>query len=127
MFWLVGPRDALFSLSDTGEITSLNPAFETITGWKRRDRIGPHFIHLVDARDLGEAILVIEDETDVRQIVAAVLARHGYRVTVATDGADPGDAFLLKPFRPETLLSEVHRLLTRAPRRGRTFICAGLA
>lgn len=126
-------------------------------------------------RGHGEAILVIEDEGDVRQVVAAVLTQYGYRVTVATDGAeavallsgnaapanlrlivtdlmmprlggrelvefirrahpdvrvlvmsglasgDPtgaesGDAFLLKPFRPETLLLEVHALLTRAPR-----------
>lgn len=120
----------------------------------------------------GENILVIDDEPEVRQLIHTVLTRHGYRVTIAPDGAvalrlleDPaaphfravvtdlmmprlggretvaelrrlrpglrvlvmsgltsggdesdetiGDAFLLKPFRPETLLHEIHGLLRR--------------
>ncbi len=48
-------RDAIFSLSDAGVITSLNPAFEVITGWKRREWIGQHFIRLVDPLDVERA------------------------------------------------------------------------
>jgi len=48
-------RDAIFSLSDAGVITTLNPAFEAITGWKRSDWIGQHFIRLVDPPDVERA------------------------------------------------------------------------
>jgi len=44
-------RDAIFSLSADGIITTLNPAFETITGWPRNDWIGQHFIRLIDPSD----------------------------------------------------------------------------
>lgn len=122
-------------------------------------------------RGNGELILVIEDEPGVRDLVHAVLQRHGYRPVTATDGleamnllrlqptlqpqlvlsdmampylsgealvpllrrqlpqariltmsglgaadakngaADTGDAFLLKPFKPDALLAAIHRLL----------------
>ncbi len=38
-------------------------------------------------RDAGHAVLVVDDEADVRDIVRMILAREGYRVTCA-DGAD---------------------------------------
>ncbi len=127
------------------------------------------------SRGAGELVLVVDDEPGVRNLAAAILARHGYRVLTAADGAEaialfaprskdirvvitdlsmpnldgaalagvvqrinpavkviavsghqggPGatapagpafaQAFLLKPFRPEALLTMVHELL-RAP------------
>ena len=38
-------------------------------------------------RDSGHSVLVVDDESDVRDIVRMILAREGYRVTCA-DGAD---------------------------------------
>jgi two-component system, chemotaxis family, chemotaxis protein CheY len=36
----------------------------------------------------GVPVLVVDDEPDVRELLAAVLARAGCRVTVANDGVD---------------------------------------
>ncbi len=122
----------------------------------------------------GELILVVDDEPSIRNMSAAMLARHGYRALTAADGAEGvalfaprakqirlvvtdlsmphldgaafagvvrrlnpdvkiiavsglgqesqtrqatphfADAFLIKPFRPESLLTTVYDLL-RAP------------
>ncbi|MBI2511736.1 MAG: response regulator [Opitutae bacterium] len=48
-------RDAIFSLSSNGVITTLNPAFETITGWPRGEWVGQSFIRLVDPLDTERA------------------------------------------------------------------------
>src|SRR5439155_381708 len=37
-----GVRDIIFALSPEGTIASLNPAFETITGWRHRARLQQH-------------------------------------------------------------------------------------
>ncbi|ACB74233.1 response regulator [Opitutus terrae] len=126
-------------------------------------------------RGVGELVLVADDEPGIRNTAAAMLARHGYRVLTAADGAeaialfaprskeirvvitdlampnldgaalasvverlnpdvrivavsghapDPEakppinqftDAFLLKPFRPEVLLTTVHEVLRSPP------------
>lgn len=128
----------------------------------------------VIARGMGELVLVVDDEPGIRNMAAAILARHGYRVLTAADGAEAialfaprskeirvvitdlsmpnldgaalagvvqrinpavkiiavsghgvdadgelhappvSDAFIVKPFRPEVLLTTVHELL-RAP------------
>jgi two-component system cell cycle sensor histidine kinase/response regulator CckA len=44
-------RDAIFTLSPEGSITSLNPAFETITGWKCEEWIGRSFTSIVHPDD----------------------------------------------------------------------------
>lgn len=51
-------RDAIFSLSTEGVIKSLNPAFETITGWERAEWLGkkfPYLLHPID-RSLAEQV-----------------------------------------------------------------------
>ena len=45
-------KDAIFTLSTTGKITSLNPAFETITGWSCTEWIGKPFAPLLHPADL---------------------------------------------------------------------------
>src|SRR5213080_680188 len=42
-----GVRDIIFALSPEGTIASLNPAFETITGWRREEWVGRPFERLV--------------------------------------------------------------------------------
>lgn len=40
------------------------------------------------ARAHGELVLVAEDSADIREMTAAMLTRHGYRVLLAADGAE---------------------------------------
>lgn len=48
-------RDAIFTLSGEGVLTSLNPAFEKITGWKREDWIGKYFQEILHDGDRARA------------------------------------------------------------------------
>ncbi len=40
------------------------------------------------ARGSGELVLVVEDEENIREVLRETLARHGYQVLLANDGAD---------------------------------------
>src|SRR5216117_2432313 len=51
-----GVRDIIFALSPEGTIASLNPAFETITGWRREQWVGRPFERLVHPEDLPLAL-----------------------------------------------------------------------
>src|SRR6266699_118221 len=51
-----GVRDIIFALSPEGTNSSLNPAFETITGWRREAWVGQPFERLVHAEDLPLAL-----------------------------------------------------------------------
>src|SRR6266849_3646895 len=51
-----GVRDIIFALSPDGVIASLNPAFETITGWPRGEWLGKPFDQLVQPEDLPLAL-----------------------------------------------------------------------
>jgi DNA-binding response OmpR family regulator len=46
----------------------------------------------------GHRILVADDETDIRQLMTVVLARSGYHVDVAEDGASAWAALQAKPY-----------------------------
>jgi two-component system, NarL family, sensor histidine kinase UhpB len=48
-------RDVIFTLASDGKITSLNPIFESMTGWSRADWIGKDFALLVDPDDRERA------------------------------------------------------------------------
>ncbi len=49
-------RDVVYTVDATGTITSLNPAFETITGWSREDWIGKNFAPIVHPEDLPAVV-----------------------------------------------------------------------
>ncbi|MBI4638190.1 MAG: PAS domain S-box protein [Candidatus Rokubacteria bacterium] len=49
-------RDVIYTLSTDGKIKSLNPVFETITGWSRAEWIGKEFPPLVHPDDLPRAM-----------------------------------------------------------------------
>ncbi|MEX0715930.1 MAG: PAS domain S-box protein [Planctomycetaceae bacterium] len=49
-------RDAIFTISPSGQLTSLSPAFETMTGWNCIDWIGKPFTPLVHPDDLPFAL-----------------------------------------------------------------------
>jgi len=48
-------RDVIFTLSPDGTIISLNPVFETVTGWARAEWIGKDFFPLVHPDDRARA------------------------------------------------------------------------
>jgi len=54
-------RDVIFTLSTTGEIISLNRAFDEITGLKREDWIGKNFSGLIHSDDLHIAVSKFEN------------------------------------------------------------------
>lgn len=70
-----------------------------------------------DVRGHGETILLVEDEPSLRELAGRILARNGYRVCVAADGADavrraedpaqPVDLLLTDVVMPEMLGHEV--------------------
>jgi diguanylate cyclase (GGDEF)-like protein/PAS domain S-box-containing protein len=53
-------QDAIYTLSPTGTLTSLNPAFEKITGWSNDDWLGKSFAPIVHPDDLPLAVNVLE-------------------------------------------------------------------
>ncbi len=49
-------QDVIYTLGLDASLTSLNPAFETVTGWKRKDWLGKNFAPLVHPDDLNTAV-----------------------------------------------------------------------
>jgi two-component system cell cycle sensor histidine kinase/response regulator CckA len=49
---------------------------------------GSNSAHPFVARGNGELILIVDDEAQIREITAAILSQHGYRVIIAEDGTD---------------------------------------
>ncbi|OGP71451.1 MAG: hypothetical protein A2W09_05785 [Deltaproteobacteria bacterium RBG_16_50_11] len=48
--------DVIYSLTEDGTITSLNPAFEKLTGWSRSEWIGRSFIGMVHPEDIPQVM-----------------------------------------------------------------------
>src|SRR5439155_160396 len=73
-----GVRDVIFALSPEGTITSLNPAFETITGSRREDWVGRPFENLVHLEDLRPRDSRHQDVAEIRKAAdrAAGLTRQ---------------------------------------------------
>ncbi|MCX9026399.1 MAG: PAS domain S-box protein [Candidatus Methanoperedens sp.] len=49
-------KDFIFTVSNEGQVTSLNPAFETITGWARSEWLGKHLELFVHPDDVSHII-----------------------------------------------------------------------
>lgn len=54
-----------------------------------RDTLTRHFapMHMAPLLDLETRILIVDDDPGIRELTAAFLTGHGYRVDVAADGA----------------------------------------
>src|SRR5438034_9712202 len=59
-------RDVIYTLSLDGKIKSLNPVFETITGWSRAEWIGREFFPLIHSDDLPRAATHLKAVLDGR-------------------------------------------------------------
>ena len=49
-------KDIILTLSPDGAFTSVNPAFETITGWSRNECLGKAFAPMIHSDDVGRAV-----------------------------------------------------------------------
>ncbi len=49
--------DVVYTISKSGNFTSLSSAFEKITGWKRKEWIGKNFAQIVHPADLPKALI----------------------------------------------------------------------
>jgi PAS domain S-box-containing protein len=77
-----GGHPELYSEPGMGTtFTALLPATESVAAAPEPARSAP-------APSRGETVLVVEDETSLRQMVSRILGRHGYRVRVATTARD---------------------------------------
>jgi len=56
-----GTPDIIYTMSKDGVITSLNPAFETITGFSPAEWIGKHFASLIHPGDLSNVIAFLQN------------------------------------------------------------------
>lgn len=48
--------DSIYSISKDGRLTSLNPAFEKLTGWSREEWLEKNFAELIHPDDLAKAV-----------------------------------------------------------------------
>ncbi|MBI5021971.1 MAG: PAS domain S-box protein [Ignavibacteriales bacterium] len=53
-------RDAIYTISPDGKLSSINPAFETLTGWTVEEWIDKPFANLVHQEDLPKAIEIFQ-------------------------------------------------------------------
>ncbi len=79
-----GSGDLIFTVSPDGIITSLNPAFEKISGWKRDEWLGRNFKPLVHPDDLPSAEenhkRLFNGETLPSSIILRILSKSGENV-----------------------------------------------
>ncbi len=79
-------KDIIFTLSQDGTITSLNAAFETVTGWQREQYIGKNFQPLVHPDDLPLEVLVYQyifgEKTHPQGFELRILSKSGGYITM---------------------------------------------
>ncbi len=90
--------DVIFTVSHEGIITSLNPAFEAITGWRREEWLGKNFTPLVHPDDLPFAMEIVQrilnSETLASGFELRILLKSGeyatmeYSITPQTSNGD---------------------------------------
>ncbi len=56
----------------------------------------------------GELIMVVDDESSVRDLLSTVLLNHGYQVTVARDGIEGLGLFTVQADRIALVLTDLH-------------------
>jgi two-component system cell cycle sensor histidine kinase/response regulator CckA len=59
-------------------------------------------------RGNGELILIVDDEAQIRDITAAILSRHGYRVIIARDGTEAVALFAPRSAEISMLISDLN-------------------
>ncbi len=67
---LDGATEIIFSVDATGRFTSINPAFEMITAWRREEWLGRPFLDIVAARDRQRLEMVLDSILERWETVA---------------------------------------------------------
>lgn len=73
-------RDVIYTLSPEGKLTSINPAFETLTGWPIAETLGRNFLSLVHPDDAARALNIFQNTMrgSIPDVVELrILARSG--------------------------------------------------
>ncbi|MEW6722947.1 MAG: PAS domain S-box protein [Candidatus Micrarchaeota archaeon] len=112
----------IFTLSSDGKLTSLNPAFEKITGWGVREILGKDFLALVhpdDAEMSKREFRSLMEGGVVRPTLVRVLMKSGRYVVaeivprpIVKDGRVTGAMGVAHDLRERMLANEIHRDLT---------------
>jgi PAS domain S-box-containing protein len=82
--------DSIYTLALDGTITSLNPAFESVTGWKASEWIGKQFTSLVHPDDLPNAIDSFQrgyQGEQMQAMEARIISKSGQPLTMEFRGA----------------------------------------
>jgi CheY-like chemotaxis protein len=92
---------------------------QTKTGWGTTFRVflpaanveqkpgGTTSVHPFAARGNGELILIVDDEAQIREITAAILSQHGYRVIIAADGTEAVALFAPRSTEIRVLITDL--------------------
>jgi diguanylate cyclase (GGDEF)-like protein/PAS domain S-box-containing protein len=78
-------RDVIYTLAPDGTLTSLNPAFEEITGWECAQWVGKPFMPLIHPDDLSRAL------AEMKNILGGQPARFELRVLTKSGGYVVGE------------------------------------
>ncbi len=73
-------QDVIFTLTPRGRISSLNPAFEEITGWPAADWLGKSFLSVIDPADIAIAHAIVRQVLDGNSLpvfAASIKTRSG--------------------------------------------------
>jgi PAS domain S-box-containing protein len=87
-------RDVLFTLSPEGMFTSLNPAFDEVTGWSREEWLGRPFVPLIHPEDMPTALAVFG-----RRFQEEPMAPFELRVRMADGGYLVGEIISATTYR----------------------------
>ncbi|HYO76166.1 MAG TPA: PAS domain S-box protein, partial [Thermoanaerobaculia bacterium] len=91
---VAGAREIIYTLTPDGILTSLNPAFEAVTGWTAADWTGRHALALVHPEDqepLRQRLRDRVDDSSMRQFEVRVRAADGTYRTIEVWGAGRRD------------------------------------
>ncbi len=82
--------DSIYTLALDGTITSLNPAFESVTGWKSSECIGKPYTSLVHPDDLPNAVDAFQhgyQGEQLQSMEARIVSKSGQYLTMEFRGA----------------------------------------
>lgn len=77
-----GASEMIFSVDSSGRVTSLNRAFEAMTGWPREDWIGRQFSELIDPVDRERMLAIFRRRFESPDILEHEIAIRGVSRTV---------------------------------------------
>jgi two-component system CheB/CheR fusion protein len=104
---VLGHRIRVRSISGRGSVFAIEVKLPTTGGTPRRDLDGQVVEDAAgEGRSRGGAILVVEDDAEVRDILTLLLDNEGYRTVAAPDGSAALDSVARGTIRPDLILAD---------------------